>query len=224
MSLLRGDAWLISPKGISAEVRGEKSEGEEKRHGHAPKGTETPVSCRVEDCRVSWMDTTSSSSLPLRMQQRWPCGLSPGTCTTGKCHMGASTGCCFARLLQSLSLVPQLVLCGSATTPGTLPSPASAAGVIYTWVPACPPLLWDAAPAPGRAEIPPHFSRTQRERSVLEAKGEQDGERDGGWEMGGVHPAAGGWLPSCNRRWEHFCKPCRTSRHQLSLSGGQRWV
>lgn len=101
--------------------------GEEKHHGLAPKGTETPVSFRVEDCRVSCMDSTSSSSLPLRMQRRWPWDLSPGTCTMGKCHMGASTGCCFASLQQPLSLVPQPLLCGSATTPGMLPSPASAA-------------------------------------------------------------------------------------------------
>lgn len=62
--------------------------------------------------------------------------------------------------------------------------------------------------------MPPPFARTQEpagqagERKVLEAKGERDGEGDGGWEMEGMHPAARGWLPSCNRRWEHFCKLC----------------
>lgn len=183
--------------------------GEEKPHGLAPKGTETPVSCRLENCRVNLVDSTSSSSLPLRMQWRWPCGLSPGTCTMGKCCMRASAGCCFARLLQPLSLVPHLILCGSATTPGTLPSPASAARVIYAWVPACPPFPMDAAPAWAGQQCHPILPAGQAgERRVLEAKGEQDGEEDGGWEMGGVHPAAGGWLPSCNRRWEHFCKPC----------------
>lgn len=40
----------------------------------------------------------------------------------------------------------------------------------------------------------------------------------------GTHPAARGWPPSCNRSWEQLCEPCPASRHQLSPSGGQRWV
>lgn len=84
--------------------------GEEKRHGHSPKGTETPVLCRA-----SWVDSTSPSSLPLRMQQRWSWGVSPED--NGQISYG---GKCW--LLLPLSLVPQPIVCGNATTPGTLPS------------------------------------------------------------------------------------------------------
>lgn len=42
--------------------------------------------------------------------------------------------------------------------------------------------------------------------------------------MAGGHPVVCGWPPSCNRSWEQLYKPCPASAHQLSLSGGQRWV
>lgn len=45
-----------------------------------PRGTETPVSRRMDHCGVSWAGSTSSSSLRSRMQRRWPWGLSPETC------------------------------------------------------------------------------------------------------------------------------------------------
>lgn len=57
------------------------------------------------------------------------------------------------------------------------------------WVLACPPLPRDTIPTPGRTPMPSPFARTHepaghvRERKVLEAKGEQDGEENGGWEM-----------------------------------------
>lgn len=100
-------------------------------HVRAPRGTETPVSCSMEHCGVSWPGSILSSSLPSRMQRRQAWGLSPGTCI-GKCHMWASAGCCFARLVQPLSRPsPPCTLCGRATTlhprHADQPSPSSQA-------------------------------------------------------------------------------------------------
>lgn len=120
--------------------------------------------------------------------------------------------------------------------PGTLPSLAPAARRDLRRAACLPTAPWGHSTGPGQDSNTTPFCQGPR-ASWPGWEGEPGGRetrawslclagywhgRD--WDMAGGHPVVCGWPPSCNRSWEQLYKPCPASGHQLSLSGGQRWV
>lgn len=150
------DARLNSPRGTSAGVRGMmwRRMGEETHwHGwlhHVPalRGTETPVSCRMEHCRLSWAGSTSSSLLPEGCR-----GDRLGVCPQGPALANVICGQVLAAAFPDwcshcpLSLTP---VCSLWECPNPAPhrccsAPSQQPDLIYHGVPACPLLPGDMA-------------------------------------------------------------------------------